>query len=53
MHDLVVVGAGTAGCVLAERLTRSGNIRVLLIEAGADPASRFVQIPAGFARLFT
>lgn len=52
MHDVIIVGAGTAGCVLAERLTRFGNLRVLLIEAGGDPASRFVKIPAGFARLF-
>jgi len=34
MHDIVLVGAGTAGCVLAERLTASGRLRVLLIEAG-------------------
>jgi choline dehydrogenase-like flavoprotein len=52
MHDLIIVGAGTAGCVLAERMTASGKLRVLLIEAGGRPANRFVSIPAGFARLF-
>jgi choline dehydrogenase len=52
MHDLIVVGAGTAGCVLAENLSRSGKLRVLLVEAGGTPASRFVSIPAGFTRLF-
>lgn len=50
--DVIVVGAGTAGCVLAERLTRSGKLRVLLVEAGSAPRSRFVAIPAGFAQLF-
>jgi len=52
MHDLIIVGAGTAGCVLAERLTSSGKLRVLLVEAGGPPTSRFVSIPAGFAKLF-
>jgi choline dehydrogenase len=52
MHDLIIVGAGTAGCVLAEQLSRSGKLQVLLIEAGGPPASRFVSIPAGFPKLF-
>jgi len=52
MHDLIIVGAGTAGCVLAERLTSSGNLRVLLVEAGGPPTSRFVSVPAGFVKLF-
>ncbi len=52
MHDIIIVGSGTAGCVLAERLTRSGRLRVMLIEAGGPPKSRFVSIPAGFPRLF-
>lgn len=52
MNDIVIVGAGTAGCVLAERLSSSGKLRVLLIEAGGKPSSPFVKIPAGFAKLF-
>ena len=52
MHDVIIVGAGTAGCVLAERLTRSGKLRVLLVEAGGKPSSRFVAIPAAVPKLF-
>ncbi len=52
MTDLIIVGAGTAGCVLAERLTSSGKFRVRLVEAGGKPSSPFVKIPAGFAKLF-
>lgn len=50
--DIVVVGAGTAGCVLADALTRSGRLKVALIEAGGRPSTPFVGIPAGFAKLF-
>ncbi len=50
--DYLIVGGGTAGCVLAERLSASGKYRVLLVEAGGPPRSPFVKIPAGFAKLF-
>lgn len=52
MTDLIIIGAGTAGSALADLLTRSGKLRVVLVEAGGKPTSRFVSIPAGFTKLF-
>lgn len=49
--DFVIIGGGTAGCVLADRLTASGKHRVLLLEAGGEPNSFWIPIPAGFAKL--
>ena len=50
-HDYIIVGAGTAGCILANRLTASGKHRVLLLEAGGKDSSIWVRIPAGISRL--
>ncbi|MGR6321047.1 GMC family oxidoreductase N-terminal domain-containing protein [Micromonospora soli] len=50
-YDYVIVGAGAAGCVLANRLTADPGTRVLLIEAGGWDRSPFVRIPKAFSRL--
>lgn len=50
--DYIIVGGGTAGCILADRLSANGKDHVLLIEAGGRPTNPFVKIPAGFSRLF-
>ncbi len=51
-YDYIIVGAGTAGCVLANRLTASGAHRVLLLEAGGSDRSMWIQVPVGYARTF-
>lgn len=51
--DYIIVGGGTAGCVLANRLTASGNHRVLMLEAGGEPSGMWIPIPAGFSKLLT
>lgn len=52
INDYIIVGAGTAGCMLADRLSANGKNRVLLVEAGGKPRNPFIHIPAGFAKLF-
>jgi choline dehydrogenase len=49
--DYVVVGAGSAGCVLAARLSESGKYSVLLIEAGGEDSNIWIHIPLGVGRL--
>jgi choline dehydrogenase-like flavoprotein len=49
-YDFVIVGAGSAGCVLANRLTADPGTKVLGIEAGGKDTNPWIHIPAGFYR---
>jgi len=50
--DYIVVGGGTAGCILAARLSENPTVRVILLEAGPEDRDIWIHIPAGYARLF-
>ena len=51
--DYIIVGGGTAACVLASRLTEDSSIRVLMIEAGSEPTSPWIKMPLAMGKLFT
>ena len=50
-YDVVVIGAGSAGCVLSGRLTENPNISLCVIEAGARDRNPWIHIPMGFGKL--
>lgn len=51
-YDYIIVGAGSAGCVLADRLTACGRYKVLLIEAGGSDRLFWIKTPLGYAKTF-
>jgi choline dehydrogenase-like flavoprotein len=52
VDDYVIVGAGSAGCVLAARLSEDPDVKVALVEAGPPDTAQEIHIPVAFAQLF-
>jgi len=51
-YDFIIVGAGSAGCVLADKLSRSGKFSVAIVEAGGSDARFYIKLPIGYGRTY-